>query len=75
MDADLMSFGYDPTLLVGMQERGDRGNVETGFDPVLCQPVEDARDAHPGAVLTPRHAADRLAAVAQLAGLVVGIKG
>src|SRR5262249_15328942 len=49
-------------------------DVEAGPDAVLCQEAQDARHADPGAVLSPRHAPDRFAALAQLAGLVVGIE-
>ncbi len=75
MDADLVAFGDNPALLLGMQQRGHGRHVETRIDAVFFQKLQDARHADAVAVLAPGQAADRFAAVAQIAGLVVGVEG
>src|SRR6516162_6195092 len=40
-----------------------------------CEQFQDARHADAIAILSPRHATDRFAAVAQLVRLVIGIEG
>src|SRR6266853_3740918 len=74
MDADFMALRHHPALLVGMQESGHRWHVKRAPDPVLFQHVQDPRHAYPIAVLTPRQAADRLTAVAQIACLVIAVE-
>ena len=71
MDADLVPLGDHLALLVGMEQGGDRRHVERRRHVVLLQHLQDARHADAVAVLAPGHAADRLAALAQLVGLVV----
>ena len=70
-----MPFGHDPALLVGVEQRGDGGDIEARLDTVLFQDFQNPRYAYPIAVLAPRQAPDRLAAVAQIAGLVVAVEG
>src|SRR6266404_8598670 len=74
MDTDFMALCHHPALLVRMQEGGDRRHVKRAPDAVLSQHVEDPRHAYPIAVLTPRQAADRLTAVAQIACLVIAVE-
>ena len=74
MDADLVAFGDHPALLVGMEQRGDGRHIEGRRHVVFLQQLEDARHADPVAVLAPGHAADRLAALAQLVGFVIGVE-
>src|SRR6202047_5600481 len=74
MDANFMALRHHPALLVGMQEGGDRRHVKRALDPMLFQHVQDPRHAYPIAVLTPRQAADRLTAVAQIACLVIAVE-
>ena len=74
VDADLVAVGGDAALLVGMQHGRDRRHVEGRGDGVLLQQRQDARDAGAVAVLALAQAADRFAAFAQLAGLVVGVE-
>src|SRR5713226_6803644 len=70
-----MALGDDPALLVGVNQRGDRRNIETRLDPVAFEQLEDARHADAIAVLAPGEAPDRLAAVAQIAGLMIAVEG
>src|SRR6185437_8471023 len=74
MDADLMPLGDDAPLLVAMEQGGDSGHVERRGHGVLCEQLQNAGDADAIAILSPRHAPDRFAAVAQLVGLVIGIE-
>ena len=74
VDADLVAFGDDAALLVGIEQRGHGRHEEARFDVVPLQSVEDARHALAVAVLALRQPADRLAALAQLVGLVVGVE-
>ena len=74
VDADLVAFGHDAALLVGIQERGHGRHVEARRHAVPLQDVEDARHAPAVAVLALRQLADRAAAIAQLVGLVIGVE-
>ena len=74
VDADLVAIGGDAALLVGMEHGRDGRHVEGRGDRVFLQQRQDARDAGAVAVLALAQAADRLAAFAQLAGLVVGVE-
>ncbi len=74
MDADLVAFGDDAPLLVRIEQRTHGRHIEGRRHRVFREQFQDARDADTIAVLSPRHAPDRLAAVAQLIGLVVGIE-
>ncbi len=74
MDADFMALGDDLPLLVGMQQSGDRRDIEAGLDPVLFQRLQNARDADTVTELAPGEPPDRVAAVAQIAGLVIAVK-
>ena len=74
MDADLVALGHHAALLVGIEHGRDGRHVERRRDVVLLQQRQDARDAGAVAVLALAQAADRFAAFAQLAGLVVGIE-
>src|SRR5205807_4390829 len=73
--ADLVPFRHHPALLVGMQERGDRRYIERGRHAVALEQLEDARHADPVAELPPAHPAKRLAAIAQLVGLMIAVEG
>src|SRR6516225_5130982 len=75
MDADLVSFADDATLLVAMEQRDDARHIEGCRHRMPCEQFQDARHANPIAILSPRHATDRFAAVAQLVRLVIGIEG
>src|ERR1700730_8277639 len=70
-----MALGDHPALLVGMEQRGDRRHVEGRRRRMALENLEDARHALPVAELAPAHAAERLAALAQLVGLVVAVEG
>ena len=74
VNADFMSFGHDTALFVGVEKRGDGGDIEARLDSVLFQELQDSRHAYPITVLAPRQAADRFAAVAQITGLVVAVE-
>src|ERR1044072_2811734 len=74
MDPDLVALSDDPPLLIGMEQGDDAGYVERRRHVVFLQQAQDAWHADAVAILTPGHAADRLAAVAQLAGLVVAVE-
>src|SRR5439155_11375622 len=74
VDADLVAFGGDAALLVGIEQRSDRRHEKTGSDIKFFQYLEDARHALAVAVLALREAADRFARFAQLVGLVVGVE-
>ena len=74
VQSDLVAVGNHPALFVGMQQRRDGRHEERGAHVGFRQCREDARDADPVAVLTPGHAPDRRAAVAQLVGLVVAVE-
>src|SRR5271166_2097438 len=69
-----MTFGHHPALLLGVEERRHRRHVERGLDTVFFEQVKDPRHADPIAELAPGQTADRVAAVAQVAGLVVTIE-
>ena len=75
MDADLVTFRDHAALLVRIGQGRDRRHVEGRLDVVALEHLQDARHADPVAVLAPGHAADRLAAVAELVGLVIRIEG
>src|SRR5207248_8578510 len=75
VNADSMPFGDDPALLVWVEQRGDGGDVEAGLDPVLFQDLQNPRHTDPITVLAPCQAPDRLAAVAQIARLMVAVEG
>ena len=64
MDADLVAFGDDAALLIGMEQGGDGRHVEGRRHVVPLQHLEDARHADAVAVLAPCHAADGFAALA-----------
>ena len=74
VDADLVALGDDAALLVRVDQRGDRRHVERRLDAVAVEQFQDARHADPGAELAPGEPADRLAAVAQIAGLVIAVE-
>src|SRR5215475_4956949 len=74
MDADLVSFGDDATLLVAIEQRDDAGHIEGRRHRMLGEQFQDTWDADAITVLSPGHAPDRFAAVAQLVGLVIGIE-
>ena len=74
VDADLVALGDHAALLVGMEHGRDGRHIEGRRDRVFLQQRQDARDAGAVAVLALRQATDRLAAFAQLAGLVVGVE-
>ena len=69
-----MAFGHNPALLIRVEECRHRRHVERAPDAVFGQQVEDPRNPDPVAELAPGQAADRLAAVAQIAGLVVAVE-
>ncbi|MNC85710.1 hypothetical protein D3C83_13220 [compost metagenome] len=75
MDRHLVALGDDAALLVGMQQRGDRGHVKAGLHVVAPEQIEDARHPDPRAELAPGEPADRLAAFPQIAGFVVAVEG
>src|SRR5206468_3504984 len=72
VDADLVAFGDDAPLLIGIEEGSHRRDEERGFH--ILQDRKNARHALPVTVLALREPADRLAAFAQLVGLVVGVE-
>src|SRR6267154_3175006 len=75
MDADLVALGDDAALLVGVDQRGNGRDVKCRLDVIAFEQPEDARHAHPVAELAPGKPPDRLAAVAQIAGLMVAVEG
>src|SRR3954451_7248135 len=74
MDANLMTLGDQAALLLPIKERGDRGHEKARPDARAPQDFQDARDSLPGTVLPLREAPDRLAAIAQLVRVVIGIE-
>src|SRR5437016_14133622 len=74
MDADLVPFGDDAALLVGVNKRGDGGHIERRLHVIALKQLQDARHANPVAELPPGEPSDRLAAVAQVAGFMVAIE-
>src|SRR5215831_15926812 len=74
MDADLVPLGDNATLLVAIEQRNDAGHVKGCRHRMFGEQFQDARDADAIAILSPRHASDRSAAVAQLVRLVIGIE-
>src|SRR3989442_763965 len=74
VDADLVAFGDDAALLVGIEEGSHRRDEERGLYIRILQNRKNARHALPVAVLALREPADRLAAFAQLVGLVIGVE-
>src|ERR1044072_931613 len=74
MNTDLVPLGDDAPLLVRIEQRTHGRYVEGRRHRVFSKQFQDARDADTIAVLPPRHAPDRLAAVAQLIGLMIGIE-
>src|SRR5262249_52573125 len=74
VDADLVAFGDDAALLVGIEEGDHRRHVEARRHAVPLEDFEDAWHRAPCAVLALRQLADRAAAVTQLVGLVVGVE-
>src|SRR5215468_8701420 len=75
MDADLMPFPDDTTLLVAIKQRDDARHIEGCRHRMLCEQFQDARHADAIAILSPRQSTDRFAAVAQFVRLVIGIEG
>src|SRR5262245_1298226 len=74
MDADLVAFGDDASLLVAIEQGDDSGHIEGRRHRVPFEQFQDARDADAIAILSPGHAPNGFAAVTQLVGLVVGIE-
>src|SRR5437016_13837 len=74
MDADLMALGDDPPLLVRVEECCHRWHVERALDAVFGKQIENPRNPDPVAELAPGQATDRLAAIPQIAGLVVAVE-
>src|SRR4051812_7727505 len=72
--ADFVSFGCDAALFIRIQRRGHARNEEGSADILPMQHLENARDSNQASVLAPAQAADRLAAVAQLIGLMITVK-
>src|SRR5499427_8240566 len=75
MDADLVPFPDDTTLLVAIKQRDDARHIEGCRHRMSCEQFQDARHADAIAILSPRQTTDRFAAVAQLVRLVIGIEG
>src|SRR5690242_610237 len=57
-----------------MQQRSNGRDIEARLHIMLIQELQDTRHAHSVTVLAPCEAPDRLAAVAQIAGLVVAVE-
>src|SRR3984885_12094624 len=74
MDPDLVPLCDDAPLLARIEQRTHRRHIEGRRHRVFRKQFQDARDADTIAILPPRHAPDRLAAVAQLIGLMIGIE-
>src|SRR5215469_1279 len=74
MNGDLMALADDAALFVGVQQRRDRRYEKRRLDLVFVQELEDARHADPRAHLAPGEPADRLAALAQIAGLMIAVE-
>jgi len=74
VQADFVAVADDALCLFRMQKRSDRGDEERGRHAMFAQHVKNARHARPATVLAPTEAADRLSALAQLAGFVVAIE-
>src|SRR5262249_15335163 len=58
-----------------MEQRGDAGHVEGRRHRVTLENFEDAGHALAVAKLAPAHAAERLAALAQLVRLMIAVEG
>src|SRR4051812_14902744 len=74
VDADFVPLGDYAPLLFWIEQRRHRRDIETRFDAVLGKNSKNARHALPVAVLPLREPPDRLAPLAQLVGLMVGIE-
>ncbi len=74
MDADLVTLGDDPALLLGVQQCRHRRHIKARLDPVLFEHLQNARHADPVAVLAPGEPPDRFPAVAQIGSLVVAVE-
>src|SRR5262245_63247743 len=70
-----MALGDDASLLIRVEQRRDSRHVEGCLDPVTVEKLQNARYADAVAVLAPRHSANRFAAVAQVARLMVAVEG
>ena len=75
VQSDLVAFGDRPGAVRRDAAAPRRPARKTWRARSAFDSVEDARHADAAAVLAPGHAPDRLAAVAQLVGLVVAIEG
>src|SRR4030095_10075239 len=69
-----MALGDAGARLLGMEQGRDGRHVERRFHAVPVEQGADARYADPAAVFAPAQPADRLAAGAQLVGLMLGIE-
>ena len=74
MNTDFVAFGHHPALLFGMEKCCHRGHIKRALDTVFFEQLEDSWYAYPIAELAPGQAPDRLAAVTQVAGLVITVE-
>src|SRR5215472_8852496 len=74
MNPDFMAFGHHPALLLGVEQCRHRRHIERALDTVFVEKVENPRHTHPVAELAPSQAPDRLAAITEVAGLVVAVE-
>src|SRR6516165_2059156 len=74
MNPDFMAFGHHPTLLLRVEQCRHRRHIERALDIVFVEQVENPRHTNPVAELAPSQAPDRLAAIPQVAGLVVAVE-
>src|SRR5258708_36874816 len=74
VDTDFVTLRDDAALLFRMQQSGHRWHVKACPDVVPFEQLQYPRHSHAIAILPPAQAPDRLAAVAQLAGLVIRVE-
>src|SRR5258708_31324123 len=74
VDTDFVSLRDDAALLFRMQQSGPRRHVKACPAVVPFEQLQYPRHSHAIAILPPAQAPDRLAAVAQFAGLVIRVE-
>src|ERR1700738_175499 len=74
MHPEFMPVRGDPALLIRIERGDDARHEESRTNVVPMQQTEDAREPDQAAVLAPAQAADRVAAITQLVGLMVAVE-
>jgi hypothetical protein len=74
VDSHFVSVGSDVPLLVGMQEGNHGRHEEARSDVLAAEKPKDLRHSNPILELALGNPADRLAAIAKLAGFVIAVE-